>query len=188
MIDKNIMIMMKRIIKNCILLSSIMMLSSYKIITSSNKYYYSNIPPLLKRLSSVNDINNVRLYSTKTMLMNNSNNINNINNSNMYQRECITSEHIEEFGKEIAKVLEIGDVILLRGDLGAGKTTLTRGLLRELYQDDNMIVTSPSYLLDNTYEYNGVMIHHMDLYRLPTASDLSMLGTIIITYHYNSNY
>ena len=156
------------------------MLSSYKIITSSNKYYYCNIPPLLKRLSTVKHINNnVRLYSTKTMLMNNSNNSDNSNNSNMYQRECITSEHIEEFGKEIAKVLEIGDVILLRGDLGAGKTTLTRGLLRELYQDDNMIVTSPSYLLDNTYEYNGVMIHHMDLYRLPTASDLSMLGNYI---------
>ena len=156
---------MKRL-KNCIVLSS-MIISSSAFKLSNNKF------SIIKNFNrDINDQfiynNNIKLYTSISIMYN--------NNNNIYERECITTEDIEELGKDIAKIIDIGDVLLLRGDLGAGKTTLTRGLLRELFQDDSMIVTSPSYLLDNTYEFNGINIHHMDLYRLPTASDLSMLG------------
>jgi tRNA threonylcarbamoyl adenosine modification protein YjeE len=68
--------------------------------------------------------------------------------------------------------------ITYAGDLGAGKTTLSRGIVRGKFEDDDMIVTSPSYLLDNTYNYGPQEhIHHMDLYRLPVGyPDLGILG------------
>jgi tRNA threonylcarbamoyl adenosine modification protein YjeE len=68
--------------------------------------------------------------------------------------------------------------VLHAGDLGAGKTTLSRGIVRGKFEDDDMIVTSPSYLLDNTYNYGPQEhIHHMDLYRLPVGyPDLGILG------------
>jgi tRNA threonylcarbamoyladenosine biosynthesis protein TsaE len=90
---------------------------------------------------------------------------------------CMTPEEVETFGSKVSSVSGSSGVILLRGDLGAGKTTFTRGLIRAKFDDDEMRVTSPSYLLDNTYEYDdGKFIHHMDLYRLPTGCDLTILG------------
>lgn len=53
---------------------------------------------------------------------------------------------------------------------------MSRGLVRYLLDDFEYIVTSPSYLLDNRYDYDeGKSIHHIDLYRLPTNCDLSIL-------------
>ena len=91
---------------------------------------------------------------------------------------CATAEDIEAVGQKLSPYLGPGDVLLLRGDLGAGKTCLARGLIRDKHQDGNMIVTSPSYLLDNTYdlEDTGKKIHHMDLYRLPEGCDMTVLG------------
>lgn len=98
-------------------------------------------------------------------------------NSNSWSITCKTAEEIEGFGSMIGSVAGNSDVILLKGDLGAGKTTFTRGLIRNKFDDEDMIVTSPSYLLDNAYEYEeDQFIHHMDLYRLPTGCDLSILG------------
>lgn len=90
---------------------------------------------------------------------------------------CETPEDIEKLGSRVALIAGNGDVILLKGDLGAGKTTFTRGLIRAKFEDEDMRVTSPSYLLDNVYQYDEAQyIHHMDLYRLPTGCDLSILG------------
>lgn len=90
---------------------------------------------------------------------------------------CKSEEEIEALGARLSEVAGVGDVLLLRGDLGAGKTTLARGLIRHKFCDETLRVTSPSYLLDNSYEYGeDQVIHHMDLYRLPTGCDLSMLG------------
>ena len=90
---------------------------------------------------------------------------------------CATDEAMENLGQRLGPLVGNADVILLKGDLGAGKTTFSRGLIRAKFDDEDMRVTSPSYLLDNTYEYDeGMYIHHMDLYRLPTGCDLSMLG------------
>jgi len=67
---------------------------------------------------------------------------------------------------------------VIAGDLGAGKTTLSRGIIRAKFHDSSMIVTSPSYLLDNTYRYGeNEYVHHMDLYRLPVGySEMGILG------------
>lgn len=90
---------------------------------------------------------------------------------------CSSAEDIECLGRDMSALLHPGDVVLLKGDLGAGKTTLARGLIRNKFKDSEMVVTSPSYLLDNVYEYaEGEKIHHMDLYRLPNGCDMSVLG------------
>ena len=97
--------------------------------------------------------------------------------TNSWNVVCKSEEDIENFGWKMSSVAGNSDVILLKGDLGAGKTTFTRGLIRAKFEDETMRVTSPSYLLDNAYEYDeGKHIHHMDLYRLPTGCDLSILG------------
>lgn len=62
----------------------------------------------------------------------------------------------------------------LRGELGAGKTTLVRGLLRELGVSGT--VRSPSYTLLETYECSGHRVLHLDLYRLAGSADVASLG------------
>jgi len=63
-----------------------------------------------------------------------------------------TAEDMEEFGSILSLDCEAGDVILLGGDIGAGKTCLARGFVRRKTGDDNLRVTSPTYLLSNTYD------------------------------------
>ena len=84
---------------------------------------------------------------------------------------------MEYLGEKIADFCGKGDVLLLNGDLGAGKTTISRGLIRRKLLDNNLRVTSPTYLLDNVYQYgdNGEIIHHFDLYRLPSGCDVKVL-------------
>lgn len=86
-----------------------------------------------------------------------------------------TPAHTEALGAELAKHAQHGDVILLHGDLGGGKTSLARGYIRQARQDIDLEVTSPTYLLDNYYpdEENddGIHIHHMDLWRLKDVQE-----------------
>jgi tRNA threonylcarbamoyladenosine biosynthesis protein TsaE len=71
--------------------------------------------------------------------------------------------------------LEIGDVVWLEGELGAGKTFFTRGLLRALGVPEAVPVTSPTFAL--MHEHAGrVPIVHLDLYRLGDPSELDELG------------
>ena len=64
--------------------------------------------------------------------------------------------------------------LFLRGDLGAGKTTVARGLLRAVGVAE--IVRSPSYTLLETYEFAGRRVLHLDLYRLANGGELRALG------------
>ena len=88
-----------------------------------------------------------------------------------------TKNHKETLalGKELAKHLKPGDIILLFGDLGAGKTTLTQGLCIGLGLNKQAYVSSPTFTLMNQYE--GIhAINHIDLYRLDTISQIEALG------------
>ena len=69
-----------------------------------------------------------------------------------------------------------GDVVWLEGELGAGKTFFTRGLLRALGVPEAVPVTSPTFALMHEHEGRAGAIVHLDLYRLGDASELSELG------------
>lgn len=77
---------------------------------------------------------------------------------------------------DIAAMLEPGDVVTLSGDLGAGKTTLVRALIRYLAGDETVEVPSPTFTLMQTYELGRFPIVHADLYRLADSSELAELG------------
>ena len=70
----------------------------------------------------------------------------------------------ESLGAELAGSLRDGDVVLVRGELGSGKTTLVRGAARALGVTDP--VTSPSFSIGHRYQALDVTVSHMDLYRL----------------------
>jgi tRNA threonylcarbamoyladenosine biosynthesis protein TsaE len=74
------------------------------------------------------------------------------------------ADETEALGAELATALKPGDLVLVRGELGAGKTTLVRGAARALGVSDP--VTSPTYSVGHRYRANGVTIAHLDLYRL----------------------
>ena len=71
----------------------------------------------------------------------------------------------EALGARIAAGLEPGDVVVVSGDLGAGKTTLIRGACRALGVEEP--VTSPTFTIGQRYRGGGVPVSHLDLYRLP---------------------
>lgn len=70
----------------------------------------------------------------------------------------------EAFGAELAAGLRAGDVVLVRGELGAGKTTLVRGAARALGVEDP--VTSPTFGIGHRYRGAELTVAHLDLYRL----------------------
>lgn len=79
----------------------------------------------------------------------------------------------EEFGEKLGSILKSGDIISLTGDLGAGKTTLTKSIGKGLGVED--YITSPTFTLIN--EYKGrTNLYHFDVYRLEGSMDLYDLG------------
>jgi tRNA threonylcarbamoyladenosine biosynthesis protein TsaE len=78
-------------------------------------------------------------------------------------------------GAAIAKALLSGDTVCLFGPLGAGKSTLARGLIRAL-TSPNEEVPSPTFTLVQTYEAGAMTVAHFDLYRLTKASEIEELG------------
>ena len=80
-------------------------------------------------------------------------------------KEKITKNYLEtiEFGNKVGSLLSSGDVILLAGDLGAGKTTFTKGIGQAL--GIKRVINSPTFTI--VKEYHGTLdLYHLDLYRL----------------------
>ncbi len=85
-----------------------------------------------------------------------------------------SSHQMEQLGAQLADCLAPPAVVFLHGDLGAGKTTLVRGLLRALQWRE--AVKSPTYTLVESYSLKGIQYHHFDLYRIRTPSEVEWLG------------
>lgn len=84
-----------------------------------------------------------------------------------------SEEETIALGERLGRALKPGAVVLLRGELGAGKTTLTRGLARGAGYRGR--VSSPTFALAHRYKGKRLTVHHLDLYRLEGGDD-SELG------------
>ena len=77
-------------------------------------------------------------------------------------------------GQKLGALLREGDVVVLTGDLGAGKTQLTKGIARGMGVLDD--VTSPTFTIQMVYEGEDLPLYHFDLYRLESADQLDDTG------------
>lgn len=86
---------------------------------------------------------------------------------------CNGLEETEKLANDFSKYLKLGDCILLNGEIGAGKTTFTRFLLKNF--DVKNAVCSPTFTIMN--EYEGIYpFYHFDMYRITDSSEISELG------------
>ncbi len=85
-----------------------------------------------------------------------------------------SADETQALGQRLAKRLLPGDVIAYFGDLGAGKTALTRGIAQGLGVTD--LVTSPTYTIVNEYLTGRIPLFHFDMYRLGSSDELFDIG------------
>ncbi len=92
-------------------------------------------------------------------------------------KELISRSEVEtiRYGEEFAKKLSPGEVVILTGDLGAGKTRFVKGIARGLGVKNWQKVRSPTFSFRQTY-YGQLPIYHYDLYRVKDIDDLETLG------------
>jgi tRNA threonylcarbamoyladenosine biosynthesis protein TsaE len=92
--------------------------------------------------------------------------------------ETIThsAEETVAYGRSLAAALSPPLVVLLRGDLGAGKTTLVKGIAEGFEAARAEDVTSPTFTLVHEYRGPRATLYHIDLYRIDTPRDLETLG------------
>jgi tRNA threonylcarbamoyladenosine biosynthesis protein TsaE len=91
----------------------------------------------------------------------------------------ITTESAEEtiaFGRTLVEMLAPPKLVLLRGDLGAGKTTLVKGIAAGFQAAEEEDVTSPTFTLVHEYLGPSAKLYHIDLYRIDTPRELETLG------------
>jgi tRNA threonylcarbamoyladenosine biosynthesis protein TsaE len=91
----------------------------------------------------------------------------------------ITTHSPEEtiaFGRTLAELLSPPKLVLLRGDLGAGKTTLVKGIAAGFEAAEEEDVTSPTFTLVHEYRGPRANLYHIDLYRVDTQRELETLG------------
>ncbi len=90
------------------------------------------------------------------------------------ERTAGTPSEMEAIGAALAHGLRHVSLVTVSGSLGAGKTTLVRGLLRALGYAG--AVKSPTFTLVESYPFNGGELHHFDLYRLQDPAELELIG------------
>ncbi|AQS42266.1 MAG: Chlorosome protein [Candidatus Tokpelaia hoelldobleri] len=85
-------------------------------------------------------------------------------------------EATQRFGAAFAALLQRGDLVTLSGDLGAGKSTLARAVIRALAGDETLDVPSPTFTLVQAYDDLPLPVTHADLYRIGMAEEVDELG------------
>ncbi|HDM25629.1 MAG TPA: tRNA (adenosine(37)-N6)-threonylcarbamoyltransferase complex ATPase subunit type 1 TsaE [Thermoplasmatales archaeon] len=88
---------------------------------------------------------------------------------------CPSPKCTLKIGKEIGKRAQVGDVILLIGELGVGKTWLTKGIAEGLGVAEEYPITSPTFVFVQGYK-GRLPLYHIDLYRIERGIDFSILG------------
>ena len=90
--------------------------------------------------------------------------------------EFISNSEIDtlNFASDFAKTLKAGDIVLLDGDLGAGKTVFSKGVVSAL-SNEKIIAVSPTFVIVNTYDCD-VPVYHFDLYRIKDERELEAIG------------
>ena len=83
-------------------------------------------------------------------------------------------EDTKNFAKDFAGTLNVGDIVLLKGDLGAGKTVFVKAVTEKL-SNGKLFAISPTFMIVNTYETTPP-IYHFDLYRINNISELDAIG------------
>ncbi|MBZ5531386.1 MAG: tRNA (adenosine(37)-N6)-threonylcarbamoyltransferase complex ATPase subunit type 1 TsaE [Acidobacteriia bacterium] len=87
-----------------------------------------------------------------------------------------SADETTELGRKLAGELKPGSIVLLRGDLGAGKTTLVKGIAEGFHAAEAEAVTSPTFTLIHEYRGPEVTVFHIDLYRIDTQRQLDTLA------------
>jgi tRNA threonylcarbamoyladenosine biosynthesis protein TsaE len=96
----------------------------------------------------------------------------------MFRREIVThsAEETIAFGRSLVELLVPPKLVLLRGDLGAGKTTLVKGIAAAFDAASEEDVTSPTFTLIHEYRGPRANVYHIDLYRIDTQRQLDTLA------------
>ena len=93
--------------------------------------------------------------------------------------QILDLRELEKLSTNLCKDISVGDIYLLQGELGAGKTTFIRLLINNLFVLNNLpkpsSITSPTFPILITYELNSLQIYHYDLYRVKSLKELEEL-------------
>jgi len=93
--------------------------------------------------------------------------------------QILDLREIEKLATNLCKDISVGDIYLFQGELGAGKTTLVRLLINNLYLSNNFpkpsSIASPTFPILITYDLNSLQIYHYDLYRIKNLNELEEL-------------
>lgn len=92
----------------------------------------------------------------------------------MYNFVSHSADDTMKFANKLASKLHIGDVVVLSGDLGSGKTKFTEGILSYFGLSDE--ISSPTFTIVNEYNKNNINIYHFDVYRISCTDEFYAIG------------
>ncbi|WP_457621633.1 tRNA (adenosine(37)-N6)-threonylcarbamoyltransferase complex ATPase subunit type 1 TsaE [Persephonella sp.] len=108
---------------------------------------------------------------------------------NLYKTVKVKNlDELESFASKISKCLKGKEVILLKGDLGSGKTTFTRFLVSSIDAEAGEYVNSPTFSVMNEYDTKKFKIYHIDLYRVKKFDLSDVLGEGIVIVEWPGEY